>query len=143
MTPAEASSALNAALLEGQGLLQLAIIGPENIGRLDAASDGHACILRVIEVVADTLAEYTSPDLASLSCLLCARQFWRDRPPQAMAVLTADTPSPRAALACGICASCQTAHPDRALQSATLAGLRERFGLSIRELSPFSAPGHA
>jgi hypothetical protein len=58
-------------------------------------------------------------------------------------VLNAAAPSPTAAFTAGICAACRAAHPDRALQRATLAGLRERFGISIRELPPFSPPGHA
>jgi hypothetical protein len=78
-----------------------------------------------------------------LFCLLCADPIWRDCPPQAVAVLTADTPSPVAALACAICARCRAAHRDRSLQVATLAGLRERFGLSIRLLPPFAPAGHA
>jgi hypothetical protein len=39
--------------------------------------------------------------------------------------------------------SCWADHTDRALQLAALAGLRTRFGMSIRQLPPYSAPGHA
>jgi hypothetical protein len=84
-----------------------------------------------------------SADHPALLCLLCADPIPRDRPPLAVAVLNADVPSPVAALACGICASCRAAHRDQALQSATLAGLRSRFGLSIRLPPPFSPAGHA
>jgi hypothetical protein len=59
MTPAAASSAadaIDAALLEGQGLLQLCLVQSENIHRL---GEEHDYVRRAIETVADTLGDAT------------------------------------------------------------------------------------
>jgi hypothetical protein len=93
VTPAAPDTALDAALLEGQGLLQLAIVGPENIDSLDAANGEHSCILSVLQHVDAVLGD-ASADQPALSCLLCADPMWRDWPPLAVAVFNADVPSP-------------------------------------------------
>jgi hypothetical protein len=134
---------------EGGGIWRLILVEPSAIDRLlDAARGGDAEALRLARILAHLshrLDAFDSPCDAAPSCLLCESPFYDQRYPGALIVFCGECPEPDAALACGVCATCQNSqHSAQNLHTAIVAALSARFGIALRLLRPVHpVVGHA
>jgi hypothetical protein len=142
MRAAEAAQ-LDQVLQEGQGVVRVTIIRADDAASLIAAAITRKPEARhLLGTIKDAIDHIgTAPD--AMHCLRCERPFSPTEPPEALAVFEAAHDAPATgAIISGICAGCCRGGRT-ALQDAVVNGYRDRFHLSIRQLPPIHAPGHA
>jgi hypothetical protein len=96
---------------------RLSLVPPEATSSLlEDARSGHAEAQRLVTIMnalADKLFAIDAPTEGGAACLTCDAQFWRGHYPRLVSVLSAEHPTPDAALVYGVCHTCCLAQCDR------------------------------